>query len=1035
MKTFLKIAALATFGLVAGWLSGQTITIGPGQTYANIGDAPWSTMASGTTVEIYPKALVPVVTSGTVGTPSFTMTLTATLGLSGGSGGSGYTTAGTCTLTGGTLVLGTADTCTVTLSSGALVYALVGTGLYTAAPTLSVSGSAGGTGATDPTVTLVGGRIALFGTGNAPWIGEGISGTGLPSSAPPDYVTAIAGSLALSGGSGGSGYTGTGTCTLQFASSSQTTEIVYGTPDTCTATLSGGVIQYAISGNAYYLSPPYMTVTGFSGGTGAVNPQLIIGPTQLVEFNNWYGYGATSFGSETMTGYGSTITLTTSAGSIPMGSELYYGTPVCNAATAMANEYTCAKPNIVTCGLQGSGLDGVPQSGTACAGDVITTQEPINVPSGTTIDLLPPYFEKLIVTNPGITVTGMQDATTGLYPILDSNYATTGPNMAHAGSTAYHDSYAGNALFDWNASSTAMPIGDTIEYLTFSHTWSGITMYDGTNLPYAVFDGYSVRGDNWADSTLAHISWIFNNQGMFMADNPGNSQADVVYHNQMLWDYFWQNGMDAGNHQSYIESAVPYGIAEYGVLYEFNWYDSPYHWTRNDQLKDRSAGTVIAYNRFNLSSGYAPDLVAAQNSMYDDIEQVAMLVPTGGFAANATTLVFGTAPTFPCSTTAGSNTIGGTIPATLTTSTVKGFNIIATGLPSGNVSSYPTTSTLRLNAKAASTNTSETCTYDSVQNINVGDRVCYVNNTVGWAYPGTTLPVCPTVSAVDTATNTLTLNSPGIPAAVPAGAILSVVSEQVFPYRQRFVYGNLYDMSEAGWNQTGGLPSIVHCCWDTASGIDSVWERAGMTYFYNNSVIVQQDSTYNVQSLATSESDAAGWYLANNLVYTTNYTTGAVPAYIVAMHVGSYSKTGLASGIWSGASTEIGTSTAVGATSNCASWTGAEACGAAPDPNASISFTGFSTEAPTSLYPGGLSAFPYQLQAGSTAIGAGTSTLPAAITSNSLGGNFTPVFQPDGTARTNLNDLGAWQYSSTPFNPTHWWGAAKFGFIGGAVLR
>jgi hypothetical protein len=35
--------------------------------------------------------------------------------------------------------------------------------------------------------------------------------------------------------------------------------------------------------------------------------------------------------------------------------------------------------------------------------------------------------------------------------------------------------------------------------------------------------------------------------------------------------------------------------------------------------------------------------------------------------------------------------------------------------------------------------------------------------------------------------------------------------------------------------------------------------------------------------------------------------------------------------------------------------------------------------------------------------------LPAAIISNTLGGNFTPVYNPDGTARTTLNDLGAWE--------------------------
>ena len=69
----------------------------------------------------------------------------------------------------------------------------------------------------------------------------------------------------------------------------------------------------------------------------------------------------------------------------------------------------------------------------------------------------------------------------------------------------------------------------------------------------------------------------------------------------------------------------------------------------------------------------------------------------------------------------------------------------------------------------------------------------------------------------------------------------------------------------------------------------------------------------------------------------------------------------------------------------------------------------FTTETPAALYPSGITGNLFKLQSGSTAIGA-ASSLPAAITSNTLGGNFTPVFQPDGTVRTNLNDLGAWQF-------------------------
>lgn len=88
------------------------------------------------------------------------------------------------------------------------------------------------------------------------------------------------GTLALSGGSGGSGYSGTGTCTLTGG------VISSGTADTCSVSESGGVISYSLSGSAVYYSSPTLSFTGFIGGTGAVVPVVQISSPTVVAIDN-----------------------------------------------------------------------------------------------------------------------------------------------------------------------------------------------------------------------------------------------------------------------------------------------------------------------------------------------------------------------------------------------------------------------------------------------------------------------------------------------------------------------------------------------------------------------------------------------------------------------------------------------------------------------------------------------------------------------------------------------------------------------------
>lgn len=302
----------------------------------------------------------------------------------------------------------------------------------------------------------------------------------------------------------------------------------------------------------------------------------------------------------------------------------------------------------------------------------------------------------------------------------------------------------------------------------------------------------------------------------------------------------------------------------------------------------------------------------------------------------------------------------------------------------------------------------------SVAGINAGDRVGYINNLLGWGYPGAGQPVMPLVTAIDSTANTLTLAAPGIPAALAAGVQVQVISEQLNPYQQVFVAGNVFNLNQLLFNTQQG--AVVHCCWDTANGIDSVSDRAGTVYFGFNTVVVQWDQTGSVGPmyhfpLLQTESDLDQIRLDNNIFMVTHAPGSANPAtYFVLEGGGSYTGTGMISGVIDGGSNQIVVSPAIGANASCGySETGWTACNVPLDPGSSMWIYGFTTESPSALYPAGL-ILPYALQPGSSAIGA-ASPLPAAYTSNTLSQSFVPALNFDGTPRTNLLDLGAQQYS------------------------
>ena len=479
---------------------------------------------------------------------------------------------------------------------------------------------------------------------------------------------------------------------------------------------------------------------------------------------------------------GTTITLTTSAASIPYGSTLWFSGYQPSGCTAY-NDCPALIPT--TCGVYGSGLYGNPTGGSACSGDTVTLLLPVTIGSGVTVYFQPPYFEKILLTNTGtsgspITVQGIPDATTGALPVLDADDCTTGPNMPTYGLTKYHAGLA-QVVFTFNTAETAWTQYLTLSHLRVQNAITGVTMYDASNTAFTYNDPYGIYLQEAEHVTLLDNEIINNTGGTFGAANGPDTcnYCDFDNYLTLQGNHFFYNGQVAAFHQSYIEG--------YMVSYIGNFFDRIKQ-GGSTQLKDRSTGTVIAYNLF-YPGAHALDLVDAQNSFFTLVHQIDVTVPTGGFSANATSLTF-------TPLTVSGNTTNGSIIISIssTTGITQDMAISGTGIPVGATVILVSGSSIQISSPATATG-SPTLTIGGVAGINIGDIVGY-DAAAGWGYAGSGSPVMPTVSNVNTSTNTLTLNSPGIPASLSAGAALQVISRQLYPYMQTFVYGNIFGMNQ-----------------------------------------------------------------------------------------------------------------------------------------------------------------------------------------------------------------------------------------------
>ncbi len=296
------ITALAVNVGTTGYTTAPTVTFPAPPAALNAVGTPSVNAATGALTAIAVNAAnfgywtAPSVTIATPTTTRATATVSTAKAVTITNAGWGYFTAPLITVAGGTRVSGTAWTATATVAAGKLTgITVVGTGVYSTAPTLTVANATGGTRAT-ATATVANGKITAITLTNA---GTGYDPTTVPAVA---IATATAGVRAVA-----------------------TANIAAGAVTSYTITTAGSGYNPAV--------PPTVTVSTPTGGITQATATATVANGVVT------GFTVTNAGA----GYAATPTITLSA---PTASVTATGTATLNAATGAVSGLTLTNAGV-----------------------------------------------------------------------------------------------------------------------------------------------------------------------------------------------------------------------------------------------------------------------------------------------------------------------------------------------------------------------------------------------------------------------------------------------------------------------------------------------------------------------------------------------------------------------------------------------------------------------------------------------------------------------------------------------------------------
>ena len=213
-----------------------------------------------------------------------------------------------------------------------------------------------------------------------------------------------------------------------------------------------------------------------------------------------------------------------------------------------------------------------------------------------------PYYEKWVINRQGtasapITVRGVPNSS-GQLPVIDGNGAVTAPNLAFWNQTRGIIKIGGSTV-----PADGMPQYITIENLEVrgARNTNKFTASDGTTQRYddVAASIYVEKGQN---ITIRHCTLHDSGNGVFAS----SGGMGLSQHLLLEANYIYGNGnVNSGTEHNVYTSAL-------GITFQYNHFGPLIAGSYGENLKDRSAGTLIRYNWIE-GGNHELDLVDAAN--------------------------------------------------------------------------------------------------------------------------------------------------------------------------------------------------------------------------------------------------------------------------------------------------------------------------------------------------------------------------------------------------------------------------------------
>jgi len=225
------------------------------------------------------------------------------------------------------------------------------------------------------------------------------------------------------------------------------------------------------------------------------------------------------------------------------------------------------------------------------------------------------YHEFIGVTGQGtatqpIRVVGIPDPTTGALPVIDGNGATVGaslnlqfaagpPERGLVSITPYNNAPTGYKPQYIEIANLQVQNAYDNNHFKYSNGETGAFLQDSAGI-------YIVAAEH---IVITNCTITANSNGFVVAsgDSSGGTEGDESRDITLQYSNVYGNGIPGqnGGHNIYSEAS--------GIVYQYNHLGSPAAGSLGNNLKDRSAGTVIRYNWIE-SGSHMLDLVDPQKS-------------------------------------------------------------------------------------------------------------------------------------------------------------------------------------------------------------------------------------------------------------------------------------------------------------------------------------------------------------------------------------------------------------------------------------